>query len=75
MGKQKTLSLGIYPDVSLKRARERREEARKLLANDVDPGEYREQHKVRQYERMAGSFGAIHHATIMGFQVAASPSP
>jgi hypothetical protein len=35
-GKEKLLSLGTYPDVSLKDARERREEARKLLANDVD---------------------------------------
>lgn len=37
-GKQKTLALGIYPDVSLAQARGRREEARKLLANDADPG-------------------------------------
>jgi integrase len=36
-GKQKTLSLGVYPDVSLADARDRREQARKLLANDVDP--------------------------------------
>ena len=35
-GKEKLLSLGTYPDVSLKDARERRKEARKLLANDVD---------------------------------------
>jgi len=31
-GKQKTLSMGIYPDVPLIRARERRDEARRLLA-------------------------------------------
>jgi len=37
-GKQKTLALGVYPDVSLADARERREQARKLLANDTDPG-------------------------------------
>ncbi len=36
-GKEKRLSLGIYPDVSLKDARERRDEARKLLANGIDP--------------------------------------
>lgn len=32
-GKEKRLSLGVYPDVSLASARERRDEARKLLAN------------------------------------------
>ena len=32
-GKEKRLSFGVYPEVSLKLARERREEARKLLAN------------------------------------------
>ena len=36
-GKEKRLSLGVYPDVSLKDARERREDDRKLLANEIDP--------------------------------------
>ena len=35
-GKENRLSLGVYPDISLKEARERRDEARKLLANGVD---------------------------------------
>lgn len=38
-GKEKTLSLGQYPLVTLKEAREQAFEARKLLANGVDPGE------------------------------------
>jgi integrase len=37
LGKEKKLSLGIYPDVSLKVARTRRDEARTLLANGADP--------------------------------------
>ena len=37
-GKEKRLSLGVYPDVSLKEARERRDDARKLLASGVDLG-------------------------------------
>jgi len=37
-GQQKTLALGIYPDVSLVLARERREAARGDLARGVDPG-------------------------------------
>jgi len=36
-GKEKQLSLGIYPDVSLKEARRRRDEARGKLADGVDP--------------------------------------
>ncbi len=36
-GKQKTLAIGVYPDISLSEARDRREQARKLLANDADP--------------------------------------
>ncbi|HJU08170.1 MAG TPA: integrase arm-type DNA-binding domain-containing protein [Rhodanobacteraceae bacterium] len=39
--KRNTLSLGTYPDVSLKRAREKRDEARKLLADGIDPGDKR----------------------------------
>lgn len=43
-GKEKRLSLGVYLGVSLKEARERRDDARKLLANKIDPSENR---KVR----------------------------
>ena len=40
-GKENLLSLGVYPDVSLKRAREKRDEARTLLADGIDPGDKR----------------------------------
>ena len=40
-GKRNTLSLGAYPAVSLKRAREKRDELRKALADGIDPGEQR----------------------------------
>jgi integrase len=36
-GKQKTLSLGVYPAITLADARKKRDEARKLLAGDIDP--------------------------------------
>ena len=36
-GKQKTLAIGVFPDVSLKAAREKHKEARERLANDIDP--------------------------------------
>ena len=41
LGKEKLLSFGTYPEVSLKDARGKRDEARKLLAAGVDPSENR----------------------------------
>ena len=58
-GKEKGLSLGVYPDVSLKDARERRDAARKLLANDTDPGAARKAQKQAKTERAANSFEAV----------------
>jgi integrase len=36
-GKEKTVSIGVYPEVSLKEAREKRDEARKQLRDNIDP--------------------------------------
>lgn len=57
--KEKLLSLGIYPDVGLKEARERREAARKLLADDIDPGQHRKAKKAAKEERASNSFEVI----------------
>jgi len=45
-GKANMLSLGVYPDVSLKDARERRDGARKLIANGIDPSQARKDEKA-----------------------------
>ena len=58
-GKEKRLALGVYPDVPLTLARERREEARKLLATDVDPSEHRKAANAAKSERAANSFEVI----------------
>ncbi|HIJ85706.1 MAG TPA: tyrosine-type recombinase/integrase, partial [Magnetococcales bacterium] len=58
-GKRKTLALGVYPDVSLKQARERRDEARRLLAEGVDPGEHRKNTKAMDKSRTEDSFEAV----------------
>lgn len=58
-GKRKSLSLGVYPDVGLKQARTRRDAARKLLADDIDPSKHRKIHKAEKLERMANSFEAV----------------
>jgi len=51
MVKEKMLALGKYPEVSLADARSRRDEARKLLANGVDPSENKKAVKVRTGSR------------------------
>ena len=58
-GKQKTLSLGVYPDVNLKSARERRDQLRTQLAEGIDPGENRKAKKAASNERAANSFEVI----------------
>ena len=58
-GKEKLLALGAYPTVSLKDARERRDEARKKLAAGYDPGEARKAEKATAKDRAANSFEVI----------------
>lgn len=47
-GKQKLLSLGVYPAVSLAKARQRRDKARELLAEGIDPAQPNEQKNWQQ---------------------------
>ncbi|EKL08864.1 hypothetical protein VCHC17A1_3949A, partial [Vibrio cholerae HC-17A1] len=47
-GKEKMLAFGVYPDVSLANAREKRDEARKFVASGVDPSEKRKEVKEEQ---------------------------
>ncbi|HZT04397.1 MAG TPA: integrase arm-type DNA-binding domain-containing protein [Steroidobacteraceae bacterium] len=54
-GREKGISLGTYPDVSLKRAREKRDEARRLVADGLDPSDQRRAAKDAQ----ADTFKAI----------------
>lgn len=58
-GKEKLLALGVYPDIGLRDARDRRDEARKLLANGVDPGIVKKQAKQSVRESIENSFEAI----------------
>ena len=58
-GKEKRISLGVYPDVTLKVARERREEARKLLAAGIDPGAHRKATKAAGEAVQANTFEAV----------------
>lgn len=58
-GKEKLLALGVYDDVTLAKARVKRDEARKLLADGIDPGEHKKIMKQVAEERSANSFEVI----------------
>ena len=58
-GKEKRLSLGVYPDVSLKDARDRRDETRKLVVNGTDPSQHRKENKLKQANQAANTFEAV----------------
>jgi len=49
-GKPKLLAFGTYPEISLLDARKRRDDARRLLANNVDPGAVRKAQKQAKIE-------------------------
>ncbi|MDX8397540.1 MAG: tyrosine-type recombinase/integrase [Mariprofundaceae bacterium] len=53
--KQKTLSIGVYPEVSLKEARTKRDEARKLLADYIDPSQNKQANKRLEFAKANAS--------------------
>ena len=72
-GKENRLSLGTYPEVSLREARDRREEARRMLANGLDPSEVRKS-KRAQAEADALTFSAMFYEWHAKFQAHCVPS-
>jgi integrase len=58
-GKEKRISLGVYPDVGLKKARDRRDEMRKLVADGIDPSAARKQQKLMALDAAANTFEAV----------------
>jgi integrase len=58
-GKRKTLSMGTYPDTGLKDARTRRDAARKLLSDGVDPG------VARKASKLASASGALNNFAVI----------
>lgn len=59
VGKEKRFSLGVYPEVSLKDARERRDAARKLLAEGIDPSQHRRSSKLASVVSGVNSFEQV----------------
>jgi len=58
-GKRPEMALGLYPDVSLKRARELRDEARQYDAEGVDPRDIKRARKESAFEANRNSFAAV----------------
>jgi len=58
-GKEKRISLGVYPEVLLKDARDLRDDARKLLREGIDPGEHKKLQKFARADRNANSFEVV----------------
>lgn len=58
-GRQKTLTFGAYPTVSLKEARARRDAAKELLAKGIDPGEQKKAEKRKAKIDADNTFRAI----------------
>ena len=58
-GKENRLSMGAYPTVSLKEARKRRDEARRLLAQGIDPAAVRQMQKQAARRTAEGTFQAV----------------
>ena len=58
-GRDRRISLGVYPNVSLKEARRRGDESRRLLAAGIDPSAYRRAQKAALAQRSANTFEAV----------------
>ena len=58
-GKRKTFAIGVYPETTLKEAREERDKARKLIANNIDPLEDRRAKKAQLIAETTNTFEAI----------------
>lgn len=68
LGKPKLMSMGTYPEVSLQQARAKRDEARALVAKDIDPGRDRKEQKQKAildasntFEAVANEWHALHN--------------
>lgn len=71
--RERRISLGVYPDVSLKEAREKRDAARKQVAEGIDPSEVRKQAKLAFYRSHANNFEAVAREWFQMFSTAWKP--
>lgn len=58
-GKQKTLAIGVYPDITLKQARVLHDEARAILARGLDPVANKQAQRAARIKLSANSFESV----------------
>lgn len=58
-GKEKKLAIGPYPEVTLKKAREKRDAARLLLLDDIDPSAHKKAQKLARRAATENSFATV----------------
>ncbi len=58
-GKEKMLSIGVYPQITLAEARSHRDEAKKLLVQNKDPSEEKQLAKLEKYLSSESTFEAV----------------
>ncbi|MDD5227738.1 MAG: integrase arm-type DNA-binding domain-containing protein [Methylococcales bacterium] len=58
-GKRKTLALGVYPEISLKQARDKRDDAKQQIANGIEPNENKKAVKLARIDAALNSFEVL----------------
>ena len=58
-GKEKRLAFGVYPEVTLAKARQRTEEARRALRDSVEPSVAKRERKLEQKAKALNTFEGV----------------
>nr|WP_244313538.1 integrase arm-type DNA-binding domain-containing protein [Proteus columbae] len=59
VGKEKILSIGVYPQVTLAEARNQRDDAKKLLVQHKDPSEQKQLARLEKHLASKSTFEAV----------------
>ena len=57
--KERKLALGVYPETSLKKARQKRDEARRLLLDGIDPSDHRKARQAENHDAATNTFETL----------------
>lgn len=73
-GKEKRISLGVHPEVSIKEARLKRDDAKRLLAQGIDPSHNRKAQKTARGIRAGNSFEVVAREWFAQYAPSKAPS-
>lgn len=74
-GKQNMISLGLYPEVSLATAREKRDQARRLIVEGKDPSQQKKDDKLKAAIAARNTFGAVAREVLDALQEGNAANP